>query len=244
MRCGACGLSLAEFASSWGVAGQAIDDARWVALRKGWERANRSGTESEAQGDDDDDEDNEEALQMMREMEEEEERRQEEERVAWLAEREKSKVGGGAGPAVPSTPVTSTPGSVIPPSPLPTAEDAEQVWNAACFVPAPPLPFDFLRVGGCGACTRSMAENTGFESRLPTTIVLVGPPRLHGLVGCSLLPSQDPYSEDEDDWMAEMQAQEEAEAKRQEEERLQWLAEKEAKKTAGDDLAVGAPLSA
>ena len=115
---------------------QAIDDARWAALRRGWERANRSGTESDAQeGDDDDDGDNEEALQMMREMEEEEERRQEEERLAWLAEREKSKAGGGGGLAAAAAPV-STPGSPLPPNPLPTAEDTEQVRNPARFASA------------------------------------------------------------------------------------------------------------
>ena len=245
-------MSQAEFASSWGAAGdclQAINDARWAALRRGWERANRSGTESEAQGDDDDGEDNEEALQMMREMEEEEERRQEEERLAWLAEREKSKVGGGGGGAVPPTPVTSTPGSLMPPSPLPTAEDVEQVRNAAGML----CPGAFFTVqlfnyaGGSGCRGRvhtfhgrkhgiRTAYSNDHRSGWPTSLI--------GSVGCSLLASQDPYSEDEDDWMAEMQAQEEAEAKRQEEERLQWLAEKEAKKTAGDGLAVGASPSA
>jgi len=66
--------------------GYAVDNARWAALRRGWERANLDEAD-EPDGEDcgelsdlEDDED----VRLMREMEEEEERRQEEERVAFL----------------------------------------------------------------------------------------------------------------------------------------------------------------
>lgn len=39
------------------------------------------------------------------------------------------------------------------------------------------------------------------------------------------------FSEDEGDWFSDMQAQEEAEAARQEQERLEWLAKKKAAAT-------------
>eukprot|EP00730_Choanoeca_flexa_P006030 TRINITY_DN12069_c1_g4_i2.p2 TRINITY_DN12069_c1_g4~~TRINITY_DN12069_c1_g4_i2.p2 ORF type:complete len:155 (+),score=59.71 TRINITY_DN12069_c1_g4_i2:679-1143(+) len=60
------------------IDGNAIDDARWRALRK-------SQQEDEPSFEDDED------VRLLREMELEEERRQEEERLAFLAEREAQK---------------------------------------------------------------------------------------------------------------------------------------------------------
>lgn len=69
------------------VDGYAIDNARWAALRKGWERAMKCKTVMSEDSEDVEVYEDDEDVRLMREMEEEEERRQEEERQQWLAER-------------------------------------------------------------------------------------------------------------------------------------------------------------
>ena len=77
-------LRVAEAAEE--IDGAAVDDARWAALRKGWERANGGGDGGE--GHLSEDEDEEDWMADMARQEEEEARRQEEERAEWLAQRQ------------------------------------------------------------------------------------------------------------------------------------------------------------
>jgi len=129
--------------------GEMIDNARWAALRKGWEKWKQGQETSDVNTDEDDEE-----VRLMREMEEAEERRQEDERQQWLAQRAEKQ------------------------AMQPEDQDSEDQQHQ--------LP------------------SAGDEA-------------------------DDAFSEDEEDWLAEMLAQEQAEEKKQEQERLEWLAQKEAR---------------
>jgi nucleotide-binding universal stress UspA family protein len=189
------------------IDGAKIDDARWAALRKGWMREQGydpdTGDAADAAPDDDDED-----VRLMRQMEEEEERRQEEERIAFLAERAKKQQAAESAKAKAS--------SRIPASPFCNHAPRARV---RLFSSSSPKHFDLLVL-----------------TFRPTLVVhwlrvQAAADAAEGGGGSGASDNGDDnqnFSEDEGDWFADMQAQEEAEAARQEQERLEWEAKKKA----------------